>query len=88
MQILNFKPGSEHKKVLDFRIFPYFYPLPPFPEQQRIAEILSQIDNTIEKEEAYKQKLERIKKGLMEDLLTGKVRVNKLIKKIKYEHQT
>jgi len=55
-------------------------PLPPLPEQKRIAEILSQIDNTIEKEEAYKQKLERIKKGLMEDLLTGRVRVNKLIK--------
>jgi len=53
---------------------------PLLPEQQRIAEILSQIDNTIEKEEAYKQKLERIKKGLMEDLLTGRVRVNKLIK--------
>ncbi|RCK75114.1 MAG: Type I restriction-modification system, specificity subunit S [Ignavibacteriae bacterium] len=57
-----------------------FIPLPPLSEQKRIAEILSQIDNTIEKEEAYKQKLERFKKGLMEDLLTGKVRVNKLIK--------
>ena len=53
--------------------------LPPLPEQQRIAEILSQIDNTTEKEEAYKQKLEQIKKGLMEDLLTGRVRVNHLI---------
>jgi type I restriction enzyme S subunit len=48
-------------------------------EQKRIAEILSQIDQTIEKEEKYKQKLERLKKGLMEDLLTGKVRVNKLL---------
>jgi len=57
-----------------------YIPIPPLPEQKRIAEILSQIDNTIEKEEAYKQKLECIKKGLMEDLLTGKVRVNKLIK--------
>jgi len=55
-------------------------PLPPLPEQQRIAEILSQIDRTIEKEEQYKEKLERIKKGLMEDLLTGKLRVNNLIK--------
>jgi type I restriction enzyme S subunit len=54
-------------------------PLPPLPEQQRIAEILSQIDETIEKEQAYKEKLEGIKKGLMEDLLTGKVRVNNLI---------
>jgi len=55
-------------------------PLPPLPEQKRIASILSQIDETIEKEQKYKEKLERIKQGLMEDLLTGKVRVNKLIK--------
>lgn len=54
-------------------------PLPPLPEQQRIASILSQIDEAIEKEQAYKEKLERIKKGLMEDLLTGKVRINHLI---------
>jgi len=54
-------------------------PLPPLPEQQRIAEILSQIDKTIEKEEQYKEKLKRIKQGLMEDLLTGKVRVNHLV---------
>ncbi len=50
-------------------------PLPPLPEQKRIAQILSQIDHTIEKETAYKEKLQHIKKGLMEDLLTGKVRV-------------
>jgi len=56
-------------------------PLPPLPEQHRIASILSQIDETIEKEQKYKEKLERIKQGLMEDLLTGKVRVNHLISK-------
>ena len=50
-------------------------PLPPLPEQHRIASILSQIDEAIEKEKKYKEKLERIKRGLMEDLLTGKVRV-------------
>ena len=54
-------------------------PLPPLPEQHRIASILSQIDEAIEKEQKYKEKLERIKRGLMEDLLTGKVRVNHLI---------
>jgi len=54
-------------------------PLPLIPEQERIATILSQMDEVIEKEQAYKEKLERIKKGLMEDLLTGKVRVNHLI---------
>jgi type I restriction enzyme S subunit len=57
----------------------FFFPLPPLSEQKRIAEILSQIDQAIEKEEKYKEKLERLKKGLMEDLLTGKVRVNKLL---------
>jgi type I restriction enzyme S subunit len=54
-------------------------PLPPLPEQQSIAEILSQTDQAIEKEQQYKEKLQRIKQGLMEDLLTGKVRVNHLI---------
>jgi type I restriction enzyme S subunit len=55
-------------------------PLPPLSEQQRIAEILTQIDQTIEIEQQYKEKLKRIKQGLMQDLLTGKVRVNTLIK--------
>ena len=50
-------------------------PLPPLHEQQIIARIISQVDQVIEKGKKYKQKLERIKKGLMEDLLTGKVRV-------------
>jgi type I restriction enzyme S subunit len=68
--------------IINFILKEYFneyIPLPPLPEQHRIAEILSQIDQAIEKEQAYKEKLERIKKGLMEDLLTGKVRVNHLI---------
>lgn len=44
-------------------------------EQEKIAEILTEADNKIEQEEAYKEKLEKIKKWLMNDLLTGKVRV-------------
>jgi len=55
-------------------------PLPSYPEQKRISSTLSQIDHTIVKEQEYKEKLERIKQGLMADLLTGKVRVNHLIK--------
>jgi type I restriction enzyme, S subunit len=66
-------------KLAIFRLATLFLPLPPLPEQQKIAEILSQIDQAIEKEEQYKEKLERLKQGLMQDLLTGKVRVNHLI---------
>ncbi|MEM4293030.1 MAG: restriction endonuclease subunit S [Thermoplasmata archaeon] len=52
-------------------------PLPPLPEQQKIAEILSTIDKKLELERKRKEKLERIKKGLMNDLLTGKRRIPK-----------
>ncbi|WP_081423274.1 restriction endonuclease subunit S [Archaeoglobus fulgidus] len=50
-------------------------PLPPLPEQQKIAEILSTVDKKLELERKRKEKLERIKKGLMNDLLTGRRRV-------------
>ena len=50
-------------------------PLSPLPEQRKIAEILSTIDRKLELERKRKGKLERIKKGLMNDLLTGKRRV-------------
>jgi len=50
-------------------------PLPPLPEQKEIAEILSTVDKRLELLRNKKEKLERIKKGLMNDLLTGKKRV-------------
>ena len=50
-------------------------PLPPLEEQQKIAEILSKWDEVIEMKKAKKDKLERMKKKVMELLLTGKVRV-------------
>ena len=49
--------------------------VPPIPEQQKIAEILSEVDNKIESERKYKTELEELKKGLIQDLLTGKKRV-------------
>jgi len=58
------------KAVEDLRI-----PLPPLPEQQKIAEILSKWDEVIELKKAKKERLERMKKKVMELLLTGKVRV-------------
>jgi len=48
---------------------------PPLPEQRRIAAILDGHDARIRAERAQLDKLRQIKKGLMHDLLTGKVRV-------------
>jgi type I restriction enzyme S subunit len=50
-------------------------PHPPLPEQQKIAEILSAADERLELLRKRKERLEKIKKGLMNDLLTGRKRV-------------
>ena len=50
-------------------------PLPPLLEQKAIAHILSTVDERLEIEMERKEKLERIKKALMDLLLTGKIRV-------------
>ncbi len=68
--------GSALKRIVLKDIKKFLLVIPSMVEQQRIGMILSQADEIIEREEAYKAKLERIKRGLMEDLLTGRVRVN------------
>ena len=49
--------------------------IPPLSEQKKIAETLMTLDKKLEFERKEKAKLERIKQGLMDLLLTGKVRV-------------
>ncbi|MGZ0879603.1 restriction endonuclease subunit S [Priestia megaterium] len=53
--------------------FPVLFP--PLKEQQKIAEILSSIDEKTEVYEQEKEKYIELKKGLMQQLLTGKLRV-------------
>lgn len=50
-------------------------PFPPLSEQQKIASILSKVDSQVQDNQNYLTKLQELKKGLMQDLLTGKVRV-------------
>jgi type I restriction enzyme S subunit len=50
-------------------------PLPPLKEQEKIAEILSTVDRTIEVVDAGVARLEGLKKALMRELLTGRIRV-------------
>jgi len=49
--------------------------LPPIPEQKKIGGILLVIDKRLELLREKKERLGKIKRGLMEDLLTGKKRV-------------
>jgi type I restriction enzyme, S subunit len=45
-------------------------PVPPINEQRKIAAILSSVDEAIEKTEAIIEQTEKVKKGLMQQLLT------------------
>jgi len=49
--------------------------LPSMPEQRKIVDILSAFDKKLELEKMRKEKLKKIRKSLMNNLLTGKIRV-------------
>jgi type I restriction enzyme S subunit len=71
----NLGKGSTFKAISKEDLENLKVPYPPLCEQQKIAEILSTLDKRLEIERKEKAKLERIKQGLMDLLLTGKVRV-------------
>lgn len=48
--------------------------IPNIKEQEKIASILSEVDEKLDECANKKQKLEEIKKGLMQQLLTGKIK--------------
>jgi type I restriction enzyme S subunit len=49
--------------------------LPPLPEQEKIITNLSQLESYIINYQSYRQHVENMKKGLMQKLLTGRIRV-------------
>ena len=63
-------PDLNHKDFYSINI-----PLPPLPEQQRIAEVLGTWDVAIEKQGALVDKLTERKRALMQQLLTAKKRL-------------
>ena len=50
-------------------------PIPPLPEQKKIASILTTMDKNIKEWQSKLSQTQSLKKSLMQDLLTGKVRV-------------
>ncbi|MBP7299164.1 restriction endonuclease subunit S [Methanoculleus sp. 10] len=70
------KGTSGSMKKIDQKIIGNLYlPLPPLPEQHRIAAVLSAVDRDLAAERDHRTRLRTLKKGLMQDLLTGRKRV-------------
>jgi type I restriction enzyme S subunit len=53
------------------------FPLPPLPEQRRIAGILSKLDQNIEAFREHKYRLIALKKRLLNGLLSGEIRLRR-----------
>jgi type I restriction enzyme S subunit len=59
------QPSLSLKQIGDFTI-----PFPPLPEQQKIAQILTSVDEVIEKTQAQIDKIKDLKTAMMQELLT------------------
>lgn len=69
-QIEKLAIGSTVKGISIDQLLSFEIGAPPKPEQTKIAEILSTVDRAIEQTEALIAKQQRLKTGLMQDLLT------------------
>lgn len=67
--------GSTFEAISGNELKQFSFPLPPLPEQQKIAEVLSTWDKAIQDTDAIIKKLEDRNKALAFSLLTGKKRV-------------
>ncbi|MEM3586912.1 MAG: restriction endonuclease subunit S [Candidatus Jordarchaeaceae archaeon] len=68
--IENVGKGSTFKAITKNELENLFIPIPPIREQEKIAEVLSTVDDAIQKVDEAITKTERLKKGLMQKLLT------------------
>lgn len=71
----NLSGGSTYREISISTLMKVKLPFPPFSEQEKIAETLLTVDKRLRVERKRKEKLERIKKALMDLLLTGKIRI-------------
>jgi type I restriction enzyme, S subunit len=62
--------GGAQPNISPKQIEKSFIPLPPLPEQTKIADILTTVDDKISSIDSQIQQTEQLKKGLMEKLLT------------------
>jgi len=77
-RVLSFATGAAQPHINKAVVDNLLVSLPPLPEQQQIASILSAIDSRIEAEEAKKKALDELFKSMLHNLMTGKIRVKDL----------
>ncbi|AFV22843.1 type I restriction-modification system, S subunit [Methanolobus psychrophilus R15] len=73
--IIGRKTGTAIRRIVLRDLKSVKIPIPPLSEQQQIASIISKVDEQITDNKNYLSYLKELKQGLMQDLLTGKVRV-------------
>jgi len=76
MNLNRFKKKSGQPLLTQSILYELKLAVPSLSEQKQIAEILSTVDRKLELLRKRREKLERVKRGLMKDLLTGRRRVN------------
>lgn len=64
------QPGINLQQISSWTFF-----VPSLPEQQAIASVLTSMDNELSALEAKRKKYEQIKQGMMQQLLTGRIRL-------------
>ncbi|WP_342601519.1 restriction endonuclease subunit S [Proteus terrae] len=74
-EIQNMTGGSSQKALTIIKLAQMDLPLPPLPEQRKIAKILSTWDKAINTTERLIDNSKQQKKALMQQLLTGKKRL-------------
>ena len=74
-KIFKMQTGGAQPHVHPSDLFPIEIPFPTLDEQKHISKILFDIDNEIQEIEKQLEKQKMIKQGMMQSLLTGKIRL-------------
>ena len=74
-QVQHVQYGTAQKQFNIGDAVDFIFPVPPLPEQEAIAEALSDADALIESLEQLLAKKRQVKQGAMQELLTGRIRL-------------
>jgi len=74
-KLYSFGSGTKQANLSVAQISGILVPIPSFDEQEKIGTAILSIEHTIEEKQRKLEQTQSLKKSLMQDLLTGKVRV-------------